>query len=206
MQNYCNKNGYRQKLVILRVLTKTMNTVKIKDEFPEGLVSIYPALFGDDRGFFLEAFNQKNYAAFIPDLTFVQDNLSQSKKGVIRGLHFQAPPFDQGKLVQVITGSVLDVAVDIRKDSPSYGKHFKVILNSKDRNQLWIPPGFAHGFACLEDDTIFSYKCTNIYSKAHEGCILWNDTDLNIDWEVQDPLVSDKDQEGCMFNDFQSPF
>jgi dTDP-4-dehydrorhamnose 3,5-epimerase len=180
--------------------------VKTIHEFPEGLISIYPAVFGDDRGFFLESFNQAKYASIIPDLDFVQDNLSKSKKGVLRGLHFQAPPFDQGKLVQVITGSVLDVAVDIRKNAPSYGKHFKIILNSTERNQLWIPPGFAHGFVSLEDGTIFSYKCTNSYSKEHEGCILWNDLDLGIDWEIDQPLISPKDQEGTLFKDFISPF
>ena len=180
--------------------------MKTIHEFPEGLISIYPAVFGDDRGFFLESFNQAKYASIIPDLDFVQDNLSKSKKGVLRGLHFQAPPFDQGKLVQVITGSVLDVAVDIRKNAPSYGKHFKIILNSTERNQLWIPPGFAHGFVSLEDDTIFSYKCTNSYSQEHEGCVLWNDLDLGIDWEIDQPLISPKDQEGTLFKDFISPF
>ena len=180
--------------------------MKTIHEFPEGLISIYPAVFGDDRGFFLESFNQAKYASIIPNLDFVQDNLSKSKKGVLRGLHFQAPPFDQGKLVQVITGSVLDVAVDIRKNAPSYGKHFKIILNSTERNQLWIPPGFAHGFVSLEDDTIFSYKCTNSYSKEHEGCVLWNDLDLGIDWEIDQPLISPKDQEGTFFKDFISPF
>ena len=180
--------------------------MKTIHEFPEGLISIYPAVFVDDRGFFLESFNQAKYASIIPDLDFVQDNLSKSKKGVLRGLHFQAPPFDQGKLVQVITGSVLDVAVDIRKNAPSYGKHFKIILNSTERNQLWIPPGFAHGFVSLEDDTIFSYKCTNSYSKEHEGCVLWNDLDLGIDWEIDQPLISPKDQEGTLFKDFISPF
>ena len=180
--------------------------MKTIHEFPEGLISIYPAVFGDDRGFFLESFNQAKYASIIPDLDFVQDNLSKSNKGVLRGLHFQAPPFDQGKLVQVITGSVLDVAVDIRKNAPSYGKHFKIILNSTERNQLWIPPGFAHGFVSLEDDTIFSYKCTNSYSKEHEGCVLWNDLDLGIDWEIDQPLISPKDQEGTFFKDFISPF
>jgi len=180
--------------------------VKTVHEFPEGLISIYPAVFGDDRGFFLESFNQEKYASFIPELSFVQDNLSKSKKGVLRGLHFQAPPFDQGKLVQVITGSVLDVVVDIRRSSLSYGQSFQIILNTSDRNQLWIPPGFAHGFVSLEDDTIFSYKCTNIYSKDHEGCILWNDPTLAIDWGVENPIISSKDTEGTLFTEFSSPF
>ncbi len=180
--------------------------MKVIKEFPEGLVSIYPQVFGDERGFFLESFNQLKYADFLNEHTFVQDNLSKSKKGVLRGLHFQAPPFDQGKLVQVITGSVLDVAVDIRSASPSYGKSFQVVLNASDRNQLWIPPGFAHGFVSLEDDTIFSYKCTNSYSKEHEGCILWNDPTLAIDWNVNNPVISQKDLEGTLFSAFTSPF
>jgi dTDP-4-dehydrorhamnose 3,5-epimerase len=163
-------------------------------------------VFGDERGFFLESFNQETYKEFIPDLNFVQDNLSKSKKGVLRGLHFQAPPFDQGKLVQVITGSVLDVAVDIRKNSPSYGQHFKIVLNTTDRNQLWIPPGFAHGFATLRDNTIFSYKCTQTYHKESEGTVLWNDSDLKIDWQLENPLLSDKDMNGIIFKSFESPF
>lgn len=180
--------------------------MKTVHEFPNGLVSIYPSVFGDERGFFLESFNQLKYSEFLNGHSFVQDNLSKSKKGVLRGLHFQASPFDQGKLVQVITGSVLDVAVDIRRNSPSYGKSFQVVLNSTDRNQLWIPPGFAHGFVSLEDDTIFAYKCTNTYSKEHEGCILWNDSDLNIDWKIENPIISDKDQLGTQFKDLISPF
>lgn len=180
--------------------------MKVTKEFPTGLVSIYPDVYGDERGFFLESFNQLKYREFLDGHTFVQDNLSKSKKGVLRGLHFQAPPFDQGKLVQVISGSVLDVAVDIRKNSPSYGKSFSIILSEKERNQLWIPPGFAHGFVSLEDDTIFSYKCTNTYSKEHEGCILWNDPTLAIDWNVTDPVISPKDMEGILFNEFNSPF
>lgn len=180
--------------------------MKTVHEFPEGLISFYPTVFGDDRGFFLESFNQEKYASFIPELRFVQDNLSESKKGVLRGLHFQAPPFDQGKLVQVIKGSVMDVVVDIRRSSPSYGKSFQIVLNTSDRNQLWIPPGFAHGFVSLEDNTIFFYKCTNIYSKNHEGCILWKDPNLAIDWGVENPIISPKDTEGILFNEFTSPF
>ena len=180
--------------------------MKVNKEFPEGLVSIYPSVFGDERGFFLESFNQVKYAEFLGGHSFVQDNVSKSKKGVLRGLHFQAPPFDQGKLVQVITGSVLDVVVDIRRNSPSYGQSFQIVLNTTNRNQLWIPPGFAHGFVSLEDDTIFSYKCTNTYSKEHEGCILWNDPTLAIDWNVEDPIISPKDTEGTLFSEFTSPF
>jgi dTDP-4-dehydrorhamnose 3,5-epimerase len=136
----------------------------------------------------------------------VQDNQSLSQKGVLRGLHFQNPPFAQGKLVRVIKGSVLDVAVDIRKDSPTYGEHFSVELSEENKTILWIPPGFAHGFVTLEDDTIFIYKCTAVYNKESEGSLIWNDEDLNIDWRVVNPLVSDKDIQAGNFNDFTTQF
>jgi len=124
----------------------------------------------------------------------------------LRGLHFQAPPFAQGKLVRVMRGSVLDVAVDIRKNSPTYGKWESIVLSGQNKWMYWIPAGFAHGFATLEDDTIFFYKCTNIYHKASEGSILWNDTDLNIKWGLEDPVISDKDKISTAFKDFISPF
>jgi dTDP-4-dehydrorhamnose 3,5-epimerase len=180
--------------------------VKVIAEFPEGLISFYPSIFSDDRGLFLETFQYEFYANHLGNYAFLQDNLSKSHKGVLRGLHFQAPPFDQGKLVQVIAGSVLDVAVDLRKNSPSFGKHFKIILDAQQRNQLWIPPGFAHGFLSLEDDTLFSYKCTNTYSKDHEGCLRWNDPVVGIDWGIENPIVSEKDQLGTLLHDLQSPF
>jgi dTDP-4-dehydrorhamnose 3,5-epimerase len=180
--------------------------MEIKRGEIEGLVEIQPKVFGDERGFFLESFNLSKYKEFVGDYNFVQDNQSMSAKGVLRGLHFQAPPFDQGKLVQVIKGSVLDVALDIRKNSPTYGKHFKVILSEKDKNQFWVPPGFAHGFCSLEDNTIFSYKCTNYYSPSHEMSILWNDPTLNIDWQIVNPIISEKDKNGTLFTNFDSPF
>ena len=174
---------------------------KIKD-----LLIIKPRVFEDTRGYFFESynadiFNQNNITA-----NFVQDNQSLSSTGVLRGLHFQAPPFDQGKLVRVITGAVLDVAVDIRKKSPTYGEHVAIELTEENKTMFFIPPGFAHGFLTLRDDTIFSYKCTNVYHKASEGCVLWNDTELNINWNVVNPILSDKDLVGTTFKDFQSPF
>ena len=129
-----------------------------------------------------------------------------SKKGVLRGLHFQAPPFGQGKLVRVIRGAVLDVAVDIRRDSPTYGKWESVVLTGQNKWMYWIPEGFAHGFITLEDDTIFFYKCTNVYNKASEGSIHWNDPGLNIDWGGTDPLISAKDVAAPRFNEMVSPF
>lgn len=180
--------------------------MEIKRGEIEGLVEIQPKVFGDERGFFLESFNHNKYRDFVGDYNFVQDNQSMSAKGVLRGLHFQAPPFDQGKLVQVVKGSVLDVALDIRKNSPTYGKHYKVILTEKDKNQFWVPPGFAHGFCSLEDNTIFSYKCTNYYAPSHEMSILWNDPTLNIDWQIDNPIISEKDKNGTLFTNFDSPF
>jgi dTDP-4-dehydrorhamnose 3,5-epimerase len=136
----------------------------------------------------------------------VQDNQSLSQKGVLRGLHFQNPPFAQGKLVRVIKGTALDVAVDIRKDSPTYGEHFAVELSEENKTAFWIPTGFAHGFVSLEDDTIFIYKCTGVYNKESEGALIWNDSDIAIDWRVKNPLVSDKDLVAGSFKDFESKF
>jgi len=170
------------------------------------LLVIQPQVFRDDRGYFFESFNYSSFTEVGLDLHFVQDNESKSQKGVLRGLHFQSPPFAQGKLVRVIKGAVMDVAVDIRKDSPTYGKHFDLILNEENKTMLWIPPGFAHGFATLEDDTIFFYKCTNVYNKISEGSICWNDPDLAIDWGIKNPVVSAKDQVSPPFAGFVSPF
>jgi dTDP-4-dehydrorhamnose 3,5-epimerase len=172
----------------------------------EGLLIIKPDVFEDDRGYFFESFNHGRFLNRGLDLKFLQDNESKSKKGVLRGLHFQAPPFAQGKLVRVMRGSVLDVAVDIRKNSPTYGKWESIILSGQNKWMYWIPEGFAHGFATLEDDSIFFYKCTNIYNKASEGSILWNDPDLNINWGIQYPVISDKDRISPKFKNFISPF
>lgn len=171
------------------------------------LIIIEPKVFGDQRGYFYETFNERTWEqalGFVP--SFVQDNESLSAKDVLRGIHFQTPPYDQGKLVRVIRGSVLDVAVDLRKNSPTYGKHEKVLLSGENKKQLYVPAGFGHGFLTLEDDTIFSYKCTQFYSPDNEGGVLWNDADLGIDWGVNNPLISDKDKIQQKFNNFVSPF
>lgn len=173
----------------------------------EGLLSFSPQIFSDDRGAFIETFNENVFAEITgKKIQFVQDNLSMSKKNVIRGLHFQAPPFAQGKLVRVLKGTVIDVAVDLRKNSSTYGEHVSVELSGDNNLCFWIPEGFAHGFSALEENTVFSYKCTNFYSKQSEGCILWNDPDLNIDWKINEPLLSGKDKLGQLFKDFKSPF
>ena len=172
----------------------------------EGLLLFNPKVFKDERGEFYETYNETLYASLLPGVSFIQDNLSKSHLNVLRGLHFQMPPFEQGKLVQVIKGSVLDVAVDLRKNSATYGAHFSVELNDTNKLQVWIPPGFAHGFLSLEDDTIFTYKCTNNYSPAHEKTLLWNDPQLTINWGEIKPIVSLKDLQGVPFNSFITPF
>lgn len=172
----------------------------------EGLLVIKPTVFQDPRGYFFESYNEKLFKENgVPD-TFVQDNQSKSCKGVIRGLHFQKPPFAQAKIVRVVSGAVMDVAVDIRKGSPTYGQHYSVLLTAENQWQFYLPVGFAHGFVALEDDTVFVYKCSAFYNKASEGCILFNDKDLNIDWQVEHPLTSSKDLEGVAFKDFVSEF
>jgi len=177
----------------------------IKTEI-EGLLIIEPTVFADQRGYFFESFRLDKLQEFGVEEKFVQDNESKSQKNVLRGLHFQRYPFAQGKLVKVVKGGVLDVAVDIRKDSPTYGKWFSHELNEDNKTMLWIPPGFAHGFLTLRDDTIFQYKCTNYYDKASEGSIRWNDPDINILWNVENPIVSEKDQQAPFLKDFISPF
>ena len=171
-----------------------------------GLLILEPKVFGDARGFFMESYNARAFqdaTGLTPN--FVQDNHSRSGKGVLRGLHYQIQQA-QGKLVRVITGAVYDVAVDIRKGSPTYGQWFGLELTEKNKWMMYIPEGFAHGFATLEDNTIFSYKCTNVYHKASEDCILWNDEDLAIDWQLSHPLLSEKDLQGKRFRDFVSLF
>lgn len=159
----------------------------------EGVVEFLPRVFGDDRGFFFESYSKKVFEQYLPGIEFVQDNQSLSSKNTLRGLHFQKPPFAQGKLVRVITGSALDVVVDIRKNSPTFGQHLKFHLNTQDQNMVYVPEGFAHGFLALEDDTTFVYKCTNYYNKESESGIIWNDPELNIDWGCKNPVISEKD-------------
>ncbi|MGE0637840.1 MAG: dTDP-4-dehydrorhamnose 3,5-epimerase [Bacteroidia bacterium] len=171
-----------------------------------GLLHLIPKVFEDSRGYFLEAYNKQVFNDLGIKETFVQDNLSKSEKNVLRGLHFQNPPHAQGKLVSVICGAVLDVAVDIRKNSPTYGRYYAAELSEKNKHILWIPPGFAHGFLTLEDNTVFSYKCTGLYNKSAEDSILWNDSDLNINWGITNPKLSEKDQNAQTFKGFHSKF
>ena len=170
------------------------------------LVVIRPKVFKDERGYFFESFNQKAFEAIGIKEQFTQDNQSLSSKGILRGLHFQTPPHAQGKLVRVIKGAVLDVAVDIRKHSPTYGQHYKVELTEDNFLMMFIPAGFAHGFATLADQTIFSYKCTDTYHPECEGGLMWNDPDLNIQWNIDQPILSDKDKKNQAFAGFVSPF
>lgn len=172
----------------------------------KGLFILKPKVFEDERGYFFESYSQKLFKDAGLDLNFVQDNQSLSQKGVLRGLHFQNPPHAQGKLVRVITGAVLDVVVDIRKDSKTYGKWYGLELTEKNKWMMYVPPGFAHGFLTLENNTVFSYKCTNFYNKASEDCLLWNDKDININWNFDKPLLSAKDLEGKPFKGFVSMF
>jgi len=185
--------------------------MEIKKTKIEGLLIIEPQVFGDERGFFVETYNQKSYKEIGIELDFVQDNLSKSQKGVLRGLHFQKKPDAQGKLIQVIKGSVLDVAVDIRHNSPTFGQYVSVELSEENKKQFWIPSGFAHGFISLKNDTIFSYKCTALYNPDAEGAIAWNDTDLNINWKLKEngiskPIISEKDQKNIYFKDIKKDF
>lgn len=159
----------------------------------KGLLVIEPRIFGDERGFFMESFQTDRYAEIGIELPFVQDNISRSRRGVVRGLHFQKTK-PQGKLVTCTRGKVLDVVVDLRCHSESFGQSFSIILDSDKKNQLWIPPGFAHGFSVLSESADFFYKCTDYYFPHDEGGIVWNDPDLAIDWLVAYPSVSEKDQ------------
>jgi len=177
----------------------------IKTSIPDVLI-IKPQVFEDSRGYFFESYNKEKFLQHGLNQSFVQDNESKSVKNVVRGLHFQAPPFAQGKLVRVMKGAVLDVAVDIRKKSPTYGQWTSVVLTEENKWMYWVPPGFAHGFATLQDETVFFYKCTNVYNKESEGSIRWNDPDLNIDWKLENPVLSEKDQSSPFFRDFVSPF
>ncbi|MBX2973183.1 MAG: dTDP-4-dehydrorhamnose 3,5-epimerase [Flavobacteriales bacterium] len=168
-----------------------------------GLLILKPKVFTDGRGHFLETFNQDRFAeATGTNVPFVQDNESLSGSRVLRGLHFQVAPHAQGKLVHVVRGAVLDVCVDIRPRSATFGQHFKIRLDDKAKEMLWIPPGFAHGFVVLEPDAVFAYKCTAFYHPASERTLRWNDPDLAIDWGTQDPVVSDKDAAGMSFAEF----
>ena len=208
-----------------------MNVIKTKID---GLVIIEPKLFVDERGYFFESFNQRDFTSAVGNVTFVQDNESKSSYGVIRGLHFQKPPFAQSKLVRCVKGAVLDVAVDIRKESPTYGQYVECLLCAHDEEgsriakeyaghtfncqlstfncqlgqQLYIPKGFAHGFVVLSQQAVFQYKCDEFYHPEAEGAIAWNDPTINIDWQIsaEDIILSAKDKSHPMLHDITSPF
>jgi dTDP-4-dehydrorhamnose 3,5-epimerase len=172
-----------------------------------GLLIFEPRVFEDERGLFFESYNEREFCKIVGNtVKFCQDNESLSHKHVLRGLHFQNPPYSQGKMVRVSCGSVLDVAVDLRRSSPFYGQYHSILLSAENRKQFWIPPGFAHGFLALEDNTVFNYKCTNYYSPVSESAIQWNDPTLKINWPVAHPIVSEKDQNAGDFVNFVSQF
>ena len=178
--------------------------MKINKTFIEDLLIIEPQLFQDDRGFFYESYNKNNLDI---NIVFVQDNESKSYKGVIRGLHFQAPPFEQTKLVRCISGNILDVAVDLRTSSKTYGKFFSIELSSENNKQLFVPKGFAHGFQVLSEIAIVNYKVDNYYNPKSEKGIIWNDKDLSIDWKHDlKPILSEKDLKLMSFRELKSPF
>lgn len=170
--------------------------MKIIETAIEDVVIIEPRLFKDERGYFFESFSQREFEEKIRKISFVQDNESKSSYGVLRGLHFQKPPYAQSKLVRVIKGAVLDVAVDIRKGSPTFGKHVAVKLTEENHLQLFIPRGFAHGFSVLSQEVIFQYKCDNFYAPQSEGALAWDDSDLNINWRIltNQIILSEKDK------------
>jgi len=174
----------------------------------EGVMILEPRIFKDARGYFFESFSSREFQEKVCQTTFVQDNESFSSYGVVRGLHFQKPPFTQAKLVRVIKGAVLDVAVDLRKNSPTYGKHVAIELTGENHRQLFIPRGFAHGFAVLSDEVLFQYKCDNYYAPQSEGGILWNDPSLHIDWRIpaDKVILSEKDTKHPLLKDYISDF
>lgn len=183
-----------------------MNIIKTDIEGP---LIVEPRVFGDARGYFFESFNARDFAAQTGlEINFVQDNESRSCRGVVRGLHFQNPPYTQSKLVRVVVGSVLDVVVDIRRNSPTYGQHVAVELTAENHRQFFVPKGFAHGFAVLSEVAVFQYKCDEFYHPESEGAIAWNDPTLGIDWQLpmDEVILSAKDSNHAMLNQFVSPF
>jgi dTDP-4-dehydrorhamnose 3,5-epimerase len=176
-------------------------------DIPE-VVVVEPKVFGDQRGYFFESFNQKEFEENIGRINFVQDNESKSVFGALRGLHFQQPPFAQAKLVRCIQGKILDITVDIRKNSPTYGECFSVELSEENKKQLFIPRGFAHGFVTLSKEAIFAYKVDNWYAPEYDSGIIWNDPTLNIDWKInlEEVILSPKDQQLSTFKELETPF
>ncbi|AVM50645.1 dTDP-4-dehydrorhamnose 3,5-epimerase [Capnocytophaga sp. oral taxon 878] len=182
-----------------------MNVIKTKIE---GLVIIEPKVFFDGRGYFFESFSQQRFNELVAPVTFVQDNESKSSYGVLRGLHFQKPPFAQSKLVRVVKGMVLDVAVDLRRNSPTFGQYEAVLLTEENKRQFFVPRGFAHGFAVLSEEAIFQYKCDNYYAPQSEGSVLWNDPAIGIDWQLpaESVLLSDKDKKSPLLSELEAIF
>jgi dTDP-4-dehydrorhamnose 3,5-epimerase len=172
------------------------------------VIILEPTVFGDARGYFLESYNELKFEEVVGEISFVQDNESKSSKGVLRGLHFQRPPYDQAKLVRCIEGEVLDVVVDLRIKSKTYGQHLVVLLSGDNKRQLFVPRGFAHGFVVISDSATFAYKVDNIYAPNHDAGIRWNDKELNIQWGIEhsEVLVSEKDSKLPFFSEFKSPF
>ena len=179
--------------------------MKITTTAIEGVVILEPKVFGDERGYFFESFSQREFEEKVCKTTFVQDNESSSRYGVLRGLHFQKPPHAQAKLVRVVKGKVLDIAVDIRKGSPTFGHHVSMELSGENKRQLFIPRGFAHGFAVLSEEVVFQYKCDRYYVPHSEGGILWNDPALGIDWKLpeEDVILSEKDKKNVLLNELK---
>lgn len=179
--------------------------MKITTTAIEGVVILEPKVFGDERGYFFESFSQREFEEKVCKTTFVQDNESSSRYGVLRGLHFQKPPHAQAKLVRVVKGKVLDIALDIRKGSPTFGHHVSTELSGENKRQLFIPRGFAHGFAVLSNEVVFQYKCDRYYVPHSEGGILWNDPALGIDWKLpeEDVILSEKDKKNVLLNELK---
>ena len=184
------------------------NTMEIIKTEIDGVVIVEPRIFRDARGYFFESYSERDFFSKVREVHFVQDNESKSSYGVLRGLHFQKSPYAQSKLVRVIRGAVLDVAVDIRKGSPTYGKHVAVELTEDNHRQFFIPRGFAHGFSVLTDEVVFQYKCDNFYAPQSEGAVAWNDPELDIDWKVspQDVILSEKDARHPLLKDVSELF
>lgn len=180
--------------------------MKIIETNIKDVLIIEPKIFFDERGYFFESFNEDSFLKAGVQSKYLQDNISKSSKNTLRGLHFQIAPFAQGKLIKVLRGAVQDIAVDLRTASPTFGQYAEVVLSEENHRMLYIPPGFAHGFLTLEEDTIFSYKCTALYNKDAERAILWNDPSLNIKWKTNNPIISQKDLLGRSFTEFKGLF
>lgn len=186
--------------------TDTMNVIKTAIE---GVVIIEPQIFRDARGYFFESYSERRFNEQVAPIRFVQDNESRSTRGVVRGIHFQRPPYTQSKLVRVLTGRVLDVAVDLRRDSPTFGRYVSVELSGRNRRQLFIPRGFGHGFSVLSKEAVFQYKCDAFYAPQSEGSVRWDDPSLAIDWRLPrgvEPCISNKDRVAPLLSEADIPF